>query len=511
MKNKIVNFIKNNGIFIVFCICFIILNLYYLNKTVTNANKETKIIISSVFIIIEIVFLILLKTKFKSAKIEKIFLLIAVPIGLLYLVIFPIGQIPDENTHYLRSYAISEGYIVSDVNDKGVGSAYLPDNVLNNFYGGEKNHSYSEVAKNIFEKSDNLEKKKYYFSNTSLYNFIIYVPQTTGILMGKILHLPPLMIAYLARLFNFATYILLLYFAIKLIPFLKKYVMLVALLPISLQEGVSLSPDALAISLSLLFVSLILYYRYEYKEKISNKKYTLLLTLSTILSLCKIVYIPILLLLLLIPQERFKSKKDKYIKVFLLIMICVIINGAWTIFATRYLNESNPGVNSSDQVKYILTSPFNYIGVMLKTTKEHYTEFLHQVFGKDLGALNISTYKLYPIISGSILLVLSFICSIKNKIKNNKERIIYLFIPITIILLIFTSLYVQWTPLKNDVIIGIQGRYFIPILIFVPLIFIGLFKKKNIKFDESKINPYIFGFIIFQLINAITMVLLYNI
>ena len=80
-----------------------------------------------------------------------------------------------------------------------------------------------------------------------------------------------------------------------------------------------------------------------------------------------------------------------------------------------------------------------------------------------------------------------------------------------IILLIFTSLYVQWTPLKNDVIIGIQGRYFIPILIFVPLIFIGLFKKKNIKFDESKINPYIFGFIIFQLINAITMVLLYNI
>ena len=40
------------------------------------------------------------------------------------------------------------------------------------------------------------------------------------------------------------------------------------------------------------------------------------------------------------------------------------------------------------------------------------------------------------------------------------------------ILLIFSALYAQWTPVGNDVVKGVQGRYFIPLLLplacFIP-------------------------------------------
>ena len=39
-----------------------------------------------------------------------------------------------------------------------------------------------------------------------------------------------------------------------------------------------------------------------------------------------------------------------------------------------------------------------------------------------------------------------------------------------IIALTFTSLYVQWTPLRKASIDGIQGRYFIPLLFPIALI-----------------------------------------
>ena len=35
---------------------------------------------------------------------------------------------------------------------------------------------------------------------------------------------------------------------------------------------------------------------------------------------------------------------------------------------------------------------------------------------------------------------------------------------VSVFLLIFTSLYMQWTPVYNDIIDGIQGRYFISLL-----------------------------------------------
>jgi uncharacterized membrane protein len=47
--------------------------------------------------------------------------------------------------------------------------------------------------------------------------------------------------------------------------------------------------------------------------------------------------------------------------------------------------------------------------------------------------------------------------------------------------LTFSSLYVQWTPYMNDTIVGIQGRYFIPLLLPVALVLKRFIILKNYK------------------------------
>jgi uncharacterized membrane protein len=71
-----------------------------------------------------------------------------------------------------------------------------------------------------------------------------------------------------------------------------------------------------------------------------------------------------------------------------------------------------------------------------------------------------------------------------------KSSIIMSVISVAIVGLIYTSLYVQWTPYANPNIIGVQGRYFLP---FIPLLFIviGNFIKKDFKMKENSITQLI--------------------
>ena len=66
---------------------------------------------------------------------------------------------------------------------------------------------------------------------------------------------------------------------------------------------------------------------------------------------------------------------------------------------------------------------------------------------------------------------------------DNKDKLVNGIIFISTIILMFTSLYVQWTPLGASFIDGVQGRYFIPLLIPIAILannsYIKINKKNN--------------------------------
>ena len=80
---------------------------------------------------------------------------------------------------------------------------------------------------------------------------------------------------------------------------------------------------------------------------------------------------------------------------------------------------------------------------------------------------------------------------------------IFGFIAFSVIILIFTSLYVQWTPFRNPVINGVQGRYFIPILLIILLVL----KPNKIKFDLMDNEKY--GVLFMAMINIYSLVTIF--
>jgi len=486
---KISTSFKKIPSFIFLVVALIVSTILFLNywiesNDVLYFDRTYKIILIVALTVETIIASILYFSKRRNWKVENIYLLLAIITGIFYMALIPVGLVPDEKSHFLRAYEIADFHLVSDKNEDGLGGRVYPKE-LKEVIADTTEFTYQDVFKNRNTKTSN-EKEFLIFSNTSLYSFVCYIPQSIGIFLAKTVHLAPLEIAYTGRIFNFACFLIIMYFSLKFIPCYKNTFMMIALLPITMQEAVSLSPDALTIATSFALISFVLYMKNKKKGQMNKKELIIMSILATILSMCKIVYLPLCLLLFLIPEERFKSKKDKYVKICLLAAFVILINVFWLGLASSYLVEFQPGVNSKEQVKFILTNPFQYIQIIASTIIEKSDFYLFGFLGRSLEWFNLNLPYLFPLIT-LVLLVLTIKKDKEKEILlEKKDKMITIFIFCATILLIFTSLYVQWTSAYNKVIEGVQGRYFIPCFLLVPMLIASVdkIKKSKMKGEE---------------------------
>ena len=111
------------------------------------------------------------------------------------------------------------------------------------------------------------------------------------------------------RIVNMIFALFVLYFAIKLMPFGKKLLLIPAMIPIAIEGFTSLSPDAMTISVAFFYIAYILHLAFGTKEQLGIKEKVILLISSIVIALCKIVYIPLVGLILIIPKRIQKCGK----------------------------------------------------------------------------------------------------------------------------------------------------------------------------------------------------------
>ena len=496
MKNKIKELIKvfeHNYLYIVEFLFFIILNFFfaYNISSIRISTINLTFVISFITTILLETFFFVYFIKKKETKIEKVFLLIILVIGPLYLVLFPFNSLPDDATHIMRTYEISEGHLTSKKYDNNVVGRDLDDNI-SKYLLSNKNYSYELKHLNL---KNGKKKVVQNFANTSLYSFICYLPQTIGVVIAKIFSFSIPFQLFLGRLFNFLTFVFVMYYAIKFIPIKKEILFFVSLLPITLQGAISMSPDALTIAMSSFLVAYVLSLKKDGKKQIKNSQIILLALTSLILSQCKIVYLPICLILFLIPKEKFESLKKKNMIIISILVFITIVSLMWLSIASKNLpNYSNGGINSSLQLSGIIKNPIRFFNVLFLTTNNEILNWILGAFGKNLGCFSINISDIL-VIANFILFILIGVFNYNDKYKMKKiDRILYLFIFISVVALMLSSLYLQWTPVGNSTIIGVQGRYFIPILIFFVLI---VFNNK-IKIKFNMLNKYFYLFIVLE-------------
>lgn len=431
-----------------------------------NTNKKIKTLILFTLFFALVVFLLY---RLKYNLFITMALLFSI-FSIIFFYIFPIGVEPDARNHFLRAYEISEGTFITPKNNvEKLGVDSLPKAL----------EGYSNSKSNINEN----DLKEYSFANTAVYSPISYLPQSIGIKFAKMFTNNTQSIFYFARGLTSIINVLLCLLAIYLIPYHKNFCFVVLMFPMTLELLTSISPDGWTISLVFLYISLV--FHIISKSYINKNQIIGLFLISWLIALNKIVYLPLLFLIFLIPASCFKNERNsRYIKSISVITSC-LLNLIWLNIAKSYLAGGLPaGVNSQMQLQFIIFHPFQYLNTICLTFLLNFEMYVGEMIGKSLGALNIPVNSLVWV-GFLILVVFLIIIEKRNPLSNLNNLLISSGLIAVVVILIATSLYIQWTPYQASIIEGIQGRYFIPLL---PLLLLVLNKKFNSQCINQKIS-----------------------
>ena len=186
----------------------------------------------------------------------------------------------------------------------------------------------------------------------------------------------------------------------------------------------------------------------------------------------------------IIPEIKFGGFSIGLIHKFACVSCVELIAVSWLKIASKYLINTQGGSSSSEEVSYIVLHPFWYVELMNKTFWMNLKNYTEQLLTGPLGALNIEINYGLTILIAFVLLRTIYLEkeSIKNASKDFIVKNYIILICLINTVLIFTSLFVQWTQVTGNIgdtvsIMGIQGRYFLPIL---PLFLIAQLVPKSI-------------------------------
>lgn len=493
MKKSLRDFFADNKNSIFFSVASIVIFLFYglfifrtLNVNIIGHNAK----ITVALIITAAVAAVIIALAFKGKETIVMSIILIVLLSA-YIVIFPLGKAPDENEHFLRAYEISNGSMVSKhLGESGVGGNILPETITS-FRDKNATIDWNKTA-------------EFKFGNTSLYAPITYLPHIVGIKIASIFTDNVQKIFISGRASSAICCLALCIWALSVIPFGRRLLFIFMAMPMTMQGMLSLAPDGFIIALAFLFFSYILKVSYGDK-KISKFDIVLLSVLGISIALCKIVYVVLLLLLFIIPTDKFKNKKNSLLFKFLLIGAAGILNLAWLKVSAGYLVEFMPGVSPKEQVMYILTKPFEYIKIVIKTVYIYMGNWISNLVGYKLGWFDMRIHKI--IYESTVVLICydAYETLLNREIKQKIHKYDVWILGLTFLAgfgLIATSLYVQWTAFSSRVILGIQGRYFIPLM--PAIVFAVLLAKQKRK------NEYLPNFDRQNYISVVSVVMILN-
>lgn len=425
---------------------------------------------------------ILLCCWIKNLKVEQIFLFMGIIFGILYMVVLPPFTTPDEAVHVDTTYYYSSKILGQQAVDENGYVLYRSDDAL---YNHDEQHiptaqSYAILYHNLF-KMDHSDGTVNFLRAPLSVSAIAYVPQIIGVTLARLFHLGNIQMLLWGRMFTMAFYLLCLYWTIKIAPIGKELLMVVALMPTTLQMAVSFSYDSTVLALCFLYTGVLLYLTLEAKS-VTWHHIVLLALLFAWAAPAKLVYVGLAFTLLIIPGEKFAKRYWKYVSVAI-----VIFAGAVMILLTRFqtvvtIGSSTGGMlveQTTYSVSYLLENPSKIVSVIYGTIIGQGTYYLETMIGQNLGWLEIMIpgYIIYGF--WTVLIISAIRKTTEKQVLSAGQRLWIFLVLAGVASLVGLALLFDWTPIESNYVYGIQGRYFLPML---PLL---LILCKNIQIEMN--------------------------
>ncbi len=410
---------------------------------------------------------------------EYVYLVTALLSVVAFVFITPPFQGPDEEAHYIRTQYIAQGYFIP-VN-VAESSASLPSSIADTlqmtFYNddlrGNSTNKY-ELYRTKEALNMPLNDGEKYKPPMVNYSPLTYLPAVPGVAIAQTFNLSPLLSMYIARLSLGIASVLLIFLAIRLIPH-KKYLMAaVGLIPMLLFQQSVITADSVSYALLALFISFVLYL-YE-KKTITTRQWVLLALLCASIILAKpllYLFLPLVFILVKKPMAlRWIAGTG---------VVCVALLFAWLAVSSvksegMAISGMPQDVSSQEQLGIILSDPKRAARVAWNSyMTNHGDDEVRGVLGI-FGAAD-TIYPLWMFVAYASVLGFLYVVNIdlRKQVKIHKGwKLFACILCIGYFTAVNLAIYLGYTPVNFDIVYGVQGRYFLPILIIAAaIIFTG--------------------------------------
>lgn len=476
-----------------------------------------------------------------ACKPEWVFLIITLLVGSCFAILVPAGGGADEPNHIARVESLARGNIIADrISDRmgytspldkekkdaclygGVVDSAFMDVARSNMYsfhapkneGGQTIYNFPTwntpevISDAIIGESEQVEA----FSNTAVNSPIVYIPYIIGYYIGKLFTNNAYAIILVMRMFGLLCYSIIVFLCIRFIPIGKWIIATVALIPAVYVSLSCVTADTMTFAMCIAFIAVVLRCSILNRE-LARKEWILLSLITVGMALVKLSYLPMLMLLALIPLVNTSMRKRSMMLrgIALACASCIVFLGWYLVIS--HINTGamfNVGASPTFQKEVIFNDPFQFIKLLFKQFAEQ-NYFNLGVF----GTLDAHTHNGYSGWCGILAICISLLIRDEREMQigvTTRHRIyaIFLFLMtfIVVFVLIETALYLQFSAVGANSIAGVQARYFLPVL---PILLLPLIFGKSYSTPHKEDNVAVGMMCIVQIMSAMfTLYVLYT-
>lgn len=445
-----------------------------------------------VCILIMLLLMLTIYFTFDSNKIKgcKAFVIIYMILGILYSIVLPPFSVQDEWTHFAQSYATSSKWIGKEAVSED-GYVYIYESGLVRINRCDDRQTIYRFWRDWdYGNREGQYRSGYYTYARHLPQYLYYVP-AVGVTIARLFHAPYQIILLAGRFTNLLLMGAISSLALKVGKSFQQSLLAILLVPSVVWLYSSYSYDAWNMAFSILLFAYCMHCRSREKA-ISIWDVLIISGLGMVLAPAKFIYFVMAFSVFFIPKEKFKSRIWQFASyagvcgATLLSAFLARGGSAVSYAVTQKMDVRSVSVENVERKRWTLTTilenPVYTIKVYINTLFEQGENYIYKCINGSFLAVEVPKIIIYMIFFVILLIMMN---NVRKVYWRKQDRYIALGIftlgcglVLTSMLLVYSYIHLY----SIGTISGVQGRYFLPFLLFLPFII----KNDSIYIDEEK-------------------------
>lgn len=401
------------------------------------------------------------------------FAIVGLVLGVTFALVSPPLRWTDENTHLTQVYGLSEGKLAPETRNGGIGID-VPREVFRFILVFAAHHNRRELGVPSWDDMraarDIRITGERAFAPLAAYTYSVvgYLPQALGVIVARPFTDSVLVQMWAARIANVLCWVALTFAALCITPVLAGPMCVVALAPMSVYLAGTCAADGVTNGLAFLWTACVLRLALDERAAPGPRGWIGLATLAVLVALSKLLYTPLLLLLLIVPHERLGGRRRLLAISGAVMALGAVAVAAWALSSwdqviARIAHRGDSAMAAN--LARLRENPLDVATVLWTTNRDTMSRWLWQLADTNWKG------PMPPPWLFEVLLVALLVALVADARPRGwptvADRVVALLAVVVSWVAIGLGAFLLWTSKSGGspgVVAGLQGRYLLPLV-----------------------------------------------